>query len=196
MLLPAPTAGRGWRHIRLHRVVACLALLLVGMLTMPPARANDTSLEYRVKAGFLFNFAKFVRWPEEVLAPGAPLRIGLLAPPDVCGTIERALADKSVAGHPLIVERLTEMATKAPPHMVFMHRSITPVERRLGTLANGHAILVVGETPDFAAEGGLIGFTNRGDTLRFQVNLEAAEHAHLQLSGQLAGLAEIVRPHR
>src|SRR5690606_6178446 len=134
------------------------------------------------------------RWPEETIAPGEPLKIGLLTPPDVCATIEQALAGKSVADHPLIVERLTAMSDQAPPHMVFMHRSVTPAERRLGALMKGHGILVVGETPEFAADGGIIGFTTRGDTLRFQVNLAAAEHADLQLSGQLAGLAEIVRP--
>lgn len=176
----------------------CRRLLIAALLLLALVRvaAADTSLEYRVKAGFLFNFAKFVQWPEDTLAPHEPIRLGLLAPPDVCATIEQALAGKTLGSRPLAVERLAQMSDRAPPHMVFVHRSMSPDERRLANLAEGHGILVVGETPDFAVDGGVIGFTTRGDTLRFQVNLAAARHARLQLSGQLAGLAEVVRSRR
>ena len=185
----SPHRGR-WSAQRL------LALAAGWLLSSLALQAADTSLEYRVKAGFLFNFAKFVQWPAETLPPHDPIQLGLLAPPDVCHTIEQALAGKTVAGHPLEVVRLDEMSLQAPPHIVFVHRSVAPAQRRIGELLEGHGILVVGETADFAADGGVIGFTTRGDTLRFQVNLAAAEHARLQLSGQLAGLAEIVRPRR
>ena len=191
-LVQQPRLPRSWR-----RGWAWLVLLAaLGLVLVHPARANDTLLEYRVKAGFLFNFAKFVQWPEGTFKPEEPLRLGLLAPPDVCATIEQALAGKTITGRRLVVERLTAMAEQAPPHIVFVHRSITPLQRRLEELLEGHRILVVGDGADFAADGGVIGFTTRGDTLRFQVNLAAAEHAHLQLSGQLAGLAEVVRPRR
>ena len=43
-----------------------LLLLIVLSFTTAsgPLRANDRALEYRVKAEFLYNFARFVEWPE------------------------------------------------------------------------------------------------------------------------------------
>jgi hypothetical protein len=52
---------------------------------------------------------------------------------------------------------------------------------------------LVGEKEGFAVAGGEIGFVPRGDNLRYQVNLSAAQQAGLKLTARLANLAEIVR---
>jgi len=173
-----------------RKILLGILLLFIPMA----AQAADSSLEYRVKAGFLFHFAMFVEWPATILPPGAPLRIGLLAPPEVCSDIEQSLAGKSAAGHPLVTERVTtEALAKDAPHILFVQRSADISPSALAQILGDRPVLVVGETSGFASSGGAIGFVIRGDTLRFQVNLAAASHANLQLSGQLASLAEIVK---
>jgi hypothetical protein len=56
----------------------------------------------------------------------------------------------------------------------------------------GADILTVGETEDFTAAGGIIGFRLEGTRVRMQVALETAEHTRLRISSRLLGLAEIV----
>lgn len=154
--------------------------------------AAELSFEYQLKAGFLFNFARFVEWPEAVLPPEAPLRLGVVSTDEIFAGISGAFDGKEVGGHTIMVERITqESATTNPPHMLFVQRGEnTDWIAEVADLP----VLIIGETPGFATSGGTIGFVFRGDRLRFQVNIAAANRAKLQLSSQLANYAEIVRP--
>ncbi len=188
---------------RRPRLPACFAAGLLLLAVFAPARALAVlnPVEYQLKAGFLFNFAKFVEWPDTHLAPGAEIRLGIVAPDDVYGIMEKALAGKSAGTHALVVQRLTlaDLEQEAGlPHIIFLHqdslrtRQESGILSQLVSLAEKHTVLLVGESPGFANAGGTIGFVQRGENLRFQVNLASAQHTGLKLSARLSGLAEIV----
>ncbi len=192
---PAPARVRG-------RFLASLVLALATLGAFSPARAfGANSLEYQVKAGFLFNFAKFVEWPGAALPPGAGVRLGIIAPDEVYQLIEKSLAGKVVGDRPLVVERFTpaQLSAGAPPNIIFVHQDAFRPQSELGfspqqiaALAEKNPILLVGESAGFATSGGMIGFVQRGENLRFQVNIASAQRAGLKLSARLSGLAEIV----
>jgi len=50
----------------------------------------------------------------------------------------------------------------------------------------------VGETSNFLSDGGMIRFHVDEDRIRFDINLEAAEASHLQISSRLLLLASSV----
>lgn len=186
------------------RFLAVLTLALATLAGLTPARAFAASnaLEYQIKAGFLFNFAKFVEWPGASLASGASVRLGIIAPDEVYGLMEKALAGKLVGERPLIVERVTAAQVEsgtALPNIIFVHQDTFRLQAELGfsaqqltTLAEKQPVLLVGESAGFATSGGMIGFVQRGENLRFQVNLASAQRVGLKLSARLSGLAEIV----
>ena len=69
----------------LVRPVLCICALAAatwgaGTNGLPPAKAQSEGLaEYQVKAAFLFNFVKFVDWPESSFADArAPIVLGIL----------------------------------------------------------------------------------------------------------------------
>ncbi|MCC5021548.1 MAG: YfiR family protein [Candidatus Synoicihabitans palmerolidicus] len=162
-------------------------VLLVGL----PLLASAQSREYRVKAAFLFNFAKFVEGPADTHPEEEALRVGIWAPEAPFAVMAEALSDQEVAGRPLLVYRYS--LETDPPHILFVPENSEPIPSALlRKLAAAH-VLVIGESPDFAARYGIIGLVPRDDQLRFQVNVGAAKRAGLVLSGQLARLAEIVR---
>ena len=47
------------KDIFLTRMLIGLAVLFSGCLV-----ADDANLEYKIKAGYLYNFTKFITWPE------------------------------------------------------------------------------------------------------------------------------------
>ena len=53
-------------------------------------------------------------------------------------------------------------------------------------------MLTVGESEHFVQDGGMIGFLLEENKIRFEINLEAAEHAKLKLSSRLLALAKRV----
>jgi hypothetical protein len=56
----------------------------------------------------------------------------------------------------------------------------------------GKAVLTVGETEDFAEDGGMIAFLVEENKIRFEINLEAADKAKLKISSKLLALAKTV----
>ncbi len=158
---------------------------------MAPGELRAQSLEYRVKAAFLFNFAKFAEWPASAHLPEDELHIAIWAPEEPYRAIAAALAHKIVGRRKIVVSRFD--ANEPPPHILFVHEDSEPIPSELlRKLFDAH-VLPVGESPGFAARYGIIGFVPRGDSLRFQVNIGAAEQAGVRLSGQLARLAEVVK---
>ena len=59
--------------------------------------------------------------------------------------------------------------------------------------ANHHNILTVSDLERFAASGGMIGFYEEDNKVRFEINLDAAQKRHLQISSHLLNLARRVR---
>ena len=53
--------------------------------------------------------------------------------------------------------------------------------------------MTVGEAQGFASGGGVINFKLDSGRVRFEINVEAAEHAQLHISSKLLSLAQIVK---
>jgi hypothetical protein len=60
------------------------------------------------------------------------------------------------------------------------------------TNVKGSAVLTVGESPNFAASGGMIEFCLEGNKIRFDINLGAVNAAKLKMSARLLALAKTV----
>jgi len=77
-------------------------LILLCMLAMLPARGTARadggggSLEYKLKAAFIYNFAQFVEWPSDAFSgPSAPFVIGVLGDSSLAGMLEQAVKGKT-----------------------------------------------------------------------------------------------------
>jgi len=174
---------------------AVLLAALAGQVSVSAA-TSDTAprLEYQVKAGYLFNFLRFTEWPPQALPSGAPYRIGVVEDPGTYNIIAETLRGKTVNDRAIEVVYLNSHEPVRGCHLVFVPRSAEATTLNLGSDSNRQNTLLVGESPDYALTDGMIGFVQRGHNIRFQVNLQAAQHAGLKLSGRLASLAEIVQP--
>jgi hypothetical protein len=149
--------------------------------------------EYRVKAAFLFNFAKFVEWPAGAFnGPGDPITICAFGNP-FGGLLEQTIDGKQINERKLIVRQLSDGAdVPAGCTILFISADRKRQGDLLGRLKGNH-VLTVGETENFAAAGGVIGFKLEGEKVRLQINICAAERARLRISSKLLSLAEIVK---
>ncbi len=61
-------------------------------------------------------------------------------------------------------------------------------------LLKGLPILTIGDSPNFARRGGIINFILVDDKVRFEINVEAAKQANINISSRLLSLAKIIPP--
>jgi len=147
-----------------------------------------------VKAVFLYNFARFARWPEGTLGPpSAPLRIGVL---DVSGLHDAfaRLEGKTAGGRPVVFAHCRTVDALRQCAIVYLNSpDELPVKRALASLS-GHPVLTVGNGPAFLRWGGVLAFTKRADRIRLAANPAAAEKAGIGLSARLLQVCEIYAP--
>lgn len=162
-------------------------------LTTHAQRAPSAS-EYQVKAAFLYNFAKFVEWPAESFTDSAaPLQICVLAKDDFGQELEVVTRGKSVDGHPIQINYVAALNWVKNCHILFVASSERRRPREIFSSLQNSSVLTVGDEPGFAASGGVINFVVENARVRFEVNLEAADQAHLRISSKLLVLAKLVR---
>jgi hypothetical protein len=157
------------------------------------AAQAQSATEYQVKAAFLFNFAKFVEWPSEAF-PGAdaPLQICLLGQDPFGHEFEEVIADKTINGHRMEVIHPSGVPQAKSCHIIFVASSEKQFLREILRGLRGASVLTVGETAGFAGMGGIINFILDDGRVRFEVNVKAAERAHLKVSARLLTVAKII----
>ncbi len=175
----------------------CLgALALVGLLAAVPAPAQTTrtAAEADVKAAFVYNFARFVSWPDS--GPSlqqAPFRIGVLGDPELASTLLRLLSGKTLQDRPLEVLAMSGVADLQATDVLYVSASHRrQLDDILRTVA-GLPVLTVGDAEGFADNGGMVGLFEENRRMRFDVNLAAAERNGLKVRAQLLQLARQVR---
>jgi hypothetical protein len=145
--------------------------------------------ELEVKAAYLFNFGRFVRWPAASLAPGAPFGVCIIGHDPFGPVLDRILAGETIDGHRVVAHRVASTREASPCHIAFV--SEADRSRRRAALADlaSRPILTVGDRAAFTDDGGIVGFVPVGSRIRFELNEVAADRAGLALGSELARVA-------
>ena len=189
-------------HQQLTRGTAIDSRTLRALLAAPllfvclrPADA-DPPTEHQVKAAFLFHFAKLVDWPSWPKTDDAsePFEIAVVGRDPFGAELEATIGASLVRGRPIRIRRAPSAAAlERQPQILFLGENDPEQVRRALRTLRGQPVLTVGESSDFAARGGVVGFRVTDDgRVAFDVNLEQAERAGLKLSSQLLRVARIV----
>jgi hypothetical protein len=174
--------------VRTHKNIALIAALTIACSTMAGASADSNAdLETRVKAAFIYNFARFVEWPARS-GPG-PVRIGILGHGDLASPLEEVIRGKTANGRAIEVTHVgaaTEM--DCCEILVIEHSESKHVADIVQSLA-GKPVLTVCDGGSCLRDGVMIVFQIVEESVRFQINQQAAEHAGLKISSQLLKVA-------
>jgi len=149
--------------------------------------------EYEVKAAYLYNFGRFVEWPNKVASSaGDSFSICVLGE-DPFGRILGALAGQTIGGKQVVAKRISKPLDASNCRIVFI--SLSEEKQLNDTLVTlgKVGVLTVSDMPQFSQRGGMIQFVLEGNKVRFEINLTAAENAGLTLSSELLKVATAVR---
>lgn len=151
------------------------------------ALARNAS-EYRVKAAFLYNFTKFVEWPDNAAAD-RPFVLGVCGPGALVDELRDALAGRSVRSRPLRVAAVRTPADARAVDLLFVSAQGEDAVEDLLAAVRASPVLTVGESDRFAGAGGIITFLTVDGRVRFAIDRAAGERARLRISAQLLKLA-------
>jgi hypothetical protein len=150
--------------------------------------------EDELKAAYLYNCAKFARWPGagDSGVP-TPLVIGVLGDERVADSLAALTRGRTVGGSTIEVKSLAaEAAIPANLHIVYVAASQDGSLRQLAPSLFQPGRLTVGETESFTQHGGIIRLFVESDRLQFEIDNRHAQKAGITLSSQLLMLARKV----
>jgi len=151
--------------------------------------------EYQVKAVYLYNFGKFVSWPEKskISDTSDGFNLCVLGTDPFGPALEATVSDETVDGRKVVLKRISNAQEAASCRIVFVSASETDHMKATLEALNSGVALTVSDVPGFANQGGMIEFVIEDSRVRFEVNLTAAQHAGLTLSSELLKVATSVK---
>ena len=170
-----------------------LALSCMLLFALARATAQEAFMEYQIKAACLFNFLKFVEFPEDAFAdPLAPIVIGVVGDDPFGSSLPQVVVGKTVQGRDLVIRLYHPGENLRSAHILFISGSERKRIPMILSELHGSSVLTVADTAGFVDEGGMIQFLNENDRIRFAINLDATTRARLKLSSKLLSLAKVV----
>ena len=170
----------------------CRALLcLVFLLPAPPLFADDVNVEYKIKAGYIYNFTKFITWPED---DGKTFNVCIWGD-DPFGDSIKLMENKTALGRPIKLFKFNNGPQRDQHcHILYMNDpgNDAPALKDALVIRDLDNTLTVGESEEFTKQGGMIGFVNRQDKIKIQINVNALKQSRLTVSAKLLEVAEIV----
>jgi hypothetical protein len=171
------------------RLLAAFVLAVVSLLCAGGAGAPRLALEYELKAVFIYKLVHFVDWPDDVLAPGKPLVIGVLGRDPFGGSLRSAFAAGGPSGRKVVLRHFAQADDLEPCHVLFVSRSERARTCALVDSLATQATLTIGDFHGFGAQGGVVTLTMDDKRVRVAINRDASRRAGLRISSKLLRLA-------
>lgn len=177
-------------YVRLYVRMCVHLCLLACCCCAARALADEAIPEQQIKAAYILNFARYASWPAPALSePRAPIVVCLYGP----GTadIARQLQSRAAGSHPLDLRTVTRIEDTEACHALYITADHNRQSAWLNRLRD-QAILTIGDSSSFLADGGMINMLLVDGSIRFEVNLSAAKRGGVSLHPRMLALAERV----
>ena len=148
--------------------------------------------EYKLKSAYIYNIAKFVKWPEKTfITPDAPINIAIFGD-DPFGVYIDALKGEKVGTHPIKISRTKNIEDINAFHILFISKSELSNMKKIRDKLSKKAILSISDMDDFVSLGGIIQLRTVKNRLKMIINMRTALSNHLQFSAKLLEIASLV----
>jgi YfiR/HmsC-like len=170
-----------------------VVLLAVALLARPAAAQQSSSGEAAIKAVYLYNFTKFVDWPEAAFGgSSAPFVVCTFGDNDFRRELRGVMYREQVHGRPITIMEPDANDDLRTCHLVYFGNDDPDrMARRLAALRQA-PVLTVGEGQRFLDQGGQIAFVIEDNRVRFDIRQEPAATAGLTVSSKLLRVARQV----
>jgi len=182
--------------VSILKILVLLAFSIFACTQTPPCvQAQETEFsEYEVKAGFIYNIAKFIEWPRDTfLDAKKPITLCIVGT-NPFGAALDTIANKTVQNRTLLIKHMRKTNDLRTCHMLFVSASEKGNLSQILEMLAGASTCTIGDTKGFAQQGIMINFLIEQEKVRFEINTESTRRANLTISSKLLKLARTIYP--
>jgi hypothetical protein len=155
--------------------------------------AQTNQVEYKIKAGYLYNFTKFISWPDDESATFNLCIVGK----DPFGSIINPIEKRDVKNKPIRLFRYHSISEVKHCHMIYFTESEKNTRKPKFLLPEISGInlykdtLTITDSLQFAQSEGMIAFSIKRGKVKLHINITALKKSGLEVSAKLLEVAEI-----
>jgi hypothetical protein len=151
---------------------------------------NDVSLEDKTKAAFIYNFTKYIEWPDDT---GEIFTIVVIGESDILIPLKEIGEKKRVGKRKIKIKHYKEISEIDTCHILFISGSVKDNLKEILDTVRNKNILTISDTKGFAHKGVAFNFIIIKGKIRFEINGDVLGNLKLKVSSQLMKLAIIVK---
>ena len=177
-----------WKNRSILRTA--LVIFIMTGLNASPSSQIEKGHESELKATFIYNFTRYIRWPN--LDGYESFNIGILGDSRVMEPLQEIAKKKTVHNKKMMIKHLNNTEDIHDCQIVFISESMrNEAAEILNEISEKH-ILTIGESEGMARQGIAMNFIIQKDRIKFEMNIRAFQRAGLAVSSQLQKLAIMV----
>jgi hypothetical protein len=165
---------------------ACWAFLLLVAVICGAAELDI----FEVKARYIYNFVKYITWPEGE-NQGEEFVIAVMDAPNLNAALTEVLREKDLQGKPFKAVFVDSATAQPQARAIYFKEARGEKLAQLIEAAPPWAV-TIGEGPNFLAKGGMIEFNINEGKVRFSVNLRKLRDKGFAVESKLLSAAQEV----
>ncbi len=173
------------------RLLIAVNLILLLFASDRCTAQGDENLEYKIKTAYLYNFTKFIIWPENNSPTFNICVVGNTAVSSLLASLEK----KTALDKPVRIRYFDSTKQIADCHIAYFEQIETRNKTSTSDLllsTSLHNTLTVSSQPLFAEAGGMIGFVVEDEKVKLHINLKTLKQQGLGISAKLIEVATLV----
>jgi hypothetical protein len=165
------------------------SLLALFVFASSAVFAQDRPM-HEVYGAMVFNFTKYVQWPDH--ADAGEFVIGIVGNADLFTTLNTWYGGKPRGNKTYVIKKFNSAADITNCHVVFIDKSKSGEFEAVNNKVKGKGTLVITDKAGLGERGSGINFKNVDNKLKFELNQRALEASNLKVAGALSSMAILI----
>lgn len=155
--------------------------------TMVSAQERPT---HEIHAAMLFNFIKYVQWPNE--GEAGEFVVGVIGDDNVFNTLNQWYNGKAKGSKKYVIKKLSSADESSSCHVVYVGKSKNREFENIKNSISGKSILTITDGNGLGQKGSCINFKVIDGKLKFELNQATLTGSNLKVSSQLSSMAILI----
>jgi uncharacterized protein DUF4154 len=177
-----------------HRVflnsIAITLLVYGSSLNSSAYAAESETLEIKLKVAYIYNFLRFVEWPDNDELTNDICVYGIKENYRGSFNSMASLSKKSQKLKVKLFSVTDNFNSLKSCQIIFITDKANYKSKEILKYTDNNNSLTIGESSDFIQQGGMINFIRVRDKVKFEINDDAAKSAGLKISSKVLRIAE------
>lgn len=144
---------------------------------------------HEIHAAMLFNFIKYVQWPDDA---GGEFVVGVIGEDDVFNTLKTWYDGKPKGNKKYVIKKLSSGTDAASCHVVYVGKSKSKEFENVKSTIDGKPVLTVTDGNGLGQKGSCINFKVIDGKLKWELNQSTFSNSNLKVSNQLSSMSILI----